>query len=117
MGTLVCTIEMDKKDGLTVTINNENGKVKQTIKMDGTTITLTVAGESATSTTTQDSSKISIACKQFELKAEETISISSGKASTYKSDDALDITSAKNMTLHSNADVKVTAQNISATGD
>lgn len=116
MGTLVCTIEMDKKDGLTVTIQNDDGKITQTIKMDGTKIELKVKGDQATSVITQTQEKVSVTCKQFEVKAEETVSISSGKASTYKSDDTTTIQSQKDMTVKSSADIKASAQNITGTG-
>src|SRR4051794_19941404 len=110
MGTLVCTIEMDKKDGLTVTIANEDGKITQTVKMNGTTIELKVKGDQATSVVTQSAEKVSIVCKQFEVKAEETVTISSGKASKYESDDALTIQSAKDMTLKSSTKIEGTGQ-------
>ncbi len=116
MGTLVCTIEMDKRDGLTVTIQNDDGKITQTIKMDGTKIELKVKGDQATSVITQTQEKVSVTCKQFEVKAEETVSISSGKASTYKSDDTTTIQSQKDMTVKSSADLKASAQNITGTG-
>lgn len=116
MGTLVCTIEMDKAAGLTVTIKNADGKITQTVKMDGTMIELKVAGESATSVIQQNSEKITITCKQFEVKAEETIDLSSGKASTWKSDDTLTVQSAKDMTLKSDANVSVSGQKIAAEG-
>lgn len=117
MGTLVCTIEMDKAAGLTVTIKNADANITQTIKMDGTMIELKVAGESATSIIHQDSEKISITCKQFEVTAEETISMSSGQASTWTSDDTLTVESAKDMSLSSDANVSVSGQKIAATGD
>jgi hypothetical protein len=116
MGTLVCTIEMDKAAGLTVTIANADAKITQTIKMDGTMIQLKVAGEQATSIIQQDSEKITITCKQFEVKAEETIDLASGKASTWKSDDTLTAQSAKDMTLKSDANVSVSGQKIAAEG-
>ncbi|WP_433936393.1 hypothetical protein AB3662_17080 [Sorangium cellulosum] len=116
MGTLVCTIEMDKAAGLTVTITNADAKITQTIKMDGTMIELKVAGDQATSVIQQVAEKVTITCKQFEVKAEETIDLSSGKASTWKSGDALTAQSAKDMTLASDADVSVSGQKIAAEG-
>src|SRR4051812_17299345 len=110
MGTLICTIEMDKNDGLIVTINNEAGNVTQTIKMNGTTIELKVVGAQATSVITQSAEKVSIACKQFEVKAEETVSIASGKASTYTSDATLAIKSASDMTLKSDTTLEGSGQ-------
>ena len=109
MGTLICTIEMDKKDGLTVTIRNDDGNVTQTIKMNGTTIELKVVDAQATSTITQSAAKVSVACKQFEVKAEETVFVSSGKTSTYES--------GTDMTLKSDTQIAATGQNaIALTG-
>lgn len=44
MGTLICTIELEKEKGkgITVTIGNEEDKITQILSMDGTSITLTV---------------------------------------------------------------------------
>jgi hypothetical protein len=116
MGKLVCTIEMDKIAGLTVTIDNPDDSIKQTVTMNGTTIVLKVVGGDATSTITQDQKKISIACTQFELKATETVDVSSGKASTYKSDDTMTLQSAKDMTQKSDANVSVSGQKIAVEG-
>lgn len=116
MGKLVCTVEMDKEKGLTVTIANDDAEITQTITMDGTTIVLKVAGSDATSTITQDAKKISIDCTQFEVTAKETITMSSTKASTYQSGDTLGVQSAKDMTLHSDTNVAVSGQKISAEG-
>lgn len=116
MGTLVCTVEMDKNGGVTVKIDNADGKITQTITMDGTTVQIKVAGESATSTITQDAEKIAIACKVFELTAEETITVKSGKASAWTSDDTFSAKSSKAMSLESTADVSVDGQKIVVTG-
>jgi len=86
MGTLVCTVELDKAAGLTVTILNADASITQTVKMNGTTIELKVAGSAATSTITQSAEKVAIVCKQFEVTAEETIALKSTGASTWHSD-------------------------------
>lgn len=102
MGTFVCTVEMDKTGGITVTLDNPDANIKQTVKMNGTTIELKVAGDSGTSTITQSQEKVSISCKQFEVTAEETVSI--------KSDGTMTLQSAKDMTQKSDANVKVEGQ-------
>lgn len=86
MGTLVCTVELDKVAGLTVTIENAAASTTQTIKMNGVTIELKVAGPGGTSTFTQSAEKVAIACKQFEVTAEQTIALKSVGASTWHSD-------------------------------
>jgi hypothetical protein len=110
MGTLVCTIEMDKGGGLTVTVDNADDKSTQTIKMNGSMIELKVKGDQATSVITQTAEKVSIQCKQFEVKAEETVSIASDKASEYKSGDTLMIQSAKDLSLESDTKVQCIGQ-------
>lgn len=107
---LVCTVELDKAGGITVTVDNADGKVKQTITMDGAKIEIKVAGDSATSTITQTDQKIAIACKQLEIDAEETIQVKSGKASSWTSSDAYSVKSAKDATITSDANATVSAQ-------
>jgi hypothetical protein len=119
MATLVCTVELDKADGrgITVKIENTEANITQTITMDGTRITLNVQGASATSTITQDAEKISVRCKQFEVTAEETITLQSIRASIYKSADTLTVHSDAALTLSTNAsaDLKA-AQKLAAEG-
>ena len=102
MGTLVCKIELDKKKGVTVEIENADGKITQTIYMDGTTITTTVKGSSETSTITQKADSIVIKCKDFTVDTE-TITMKSKKASKWTSQDVIDLKSTKDMTLHTDA--------------
>ena len=59
MGTLVCRIELDKMTGAKVTIENADGKITQTIHMDGTKITTKIQGEKDTSTIEQIADTIS----------------------------------------------------------
>lgn len=89
MATLVCTVELDKVTGLTVTIENAGASITQTVKANGTTIELKVAGPSGASTYTQSAEKIAIVCKQFEVTAEQTISLKSTGASTWHSDQSI----------------------------
>ncbi len=51
--TLVCSIELSKTDGITVTVDNAAGSILQTIVINGTNIVTTVAGEENTTTLTQ----------------------------------------------------------------
>lgn len=70
---LICTVEMSKERGVTVTVRDENGLTTQTISMDGTTLMLKVKGPAETSTWTQTQDKISIDCLDFELNARNSI--------------------------------------------
>ncbi len=74
MGTLACTVELDKVAGLTVTVENAAASTTQTVKMNGVTIELKVTGPAGTSTYTQSAEKVAVVCREFEVTAERTIS-------------------------------------------
>ena len=119
MGTLVCRIELNKTSGITVTVNNEDGKIVQTMVMDGTSITTTCKGDKETSTITQKQDSIAIKCKDFSIDAE-TINCKSSKTTKHESKDTFDIISTKDMSLKSSAntnikatsDIKISGKNI-----
>ncbi|NTX03929.1 hypothetical protein HUA74_14740 [Myxococcus sp. CA051A] len=102
MGTLVCTIELDKQKGITVTVDNADGQILQTVTMDGTSITLKVAGQTDTSTVVQKADSIVVTVKDFKVDAE-TITLLSSKTSDWKSQDTLTVESTKDMTFTSQA--------------
>ncbi|MFY2561599.1 hypothetical protein ACN469_28625 [Corallococcus terminator] len=102
MGTLVCTIELDKQKGITVTVDNAEGQIVQTVTMDGTSITLKVAGQTDTSTVVQKADSIVVTVKDFKVDAE-TITLLSSKTSDWKSQDTLTVESTKDMTFTSQA--------------
>jgi len=103
MGKLVCTIEMSKESGVSITVENADASITQTITMDGTTLILKVAGQTDTSTFTQKADSIAIKCKDFSIEADNTITCTSKKATTHKSDDTLTLQSTKDLTLTSSA--------------
>jgi hypothetical protein len=100
---LVCTVEMSKESGISITIENADDGITQTITMDGTTLTMKVAGKEDTSTFTQKADSIAIKCKDFSIEADNTITCTSKKATKHTSDDAVTIQSAKDMSLLSSA--------------
>ncbi|MEO7329983.1 MAG: hypothetical protein ABI193_15515 [Minicystis sp.] len=126
MGTLICTIELEKEKGkgITITIGNEEDKITQTLSMDGTRITLTVkkgddAKDVSTITQTFDSvtvvaKTVTVTCTDFKVDAKGpdakgTVTVASAKASKYTSDDTLTLSSAKTLSAEStDADVKLT---------
>ena len=72
MANLICTLKLSKThgEGLTLTIFNKDDEVTQTVTMDGTTLTLTVAkGDDLKSTFTQTADTIAIKCKTFTVEA------------------------------------------------
>jgi phage baseplate assembly protein gpV len=124
MAKLVCTVEMSKDRGVTVKVENADASITQTITMDGTTLTLKVAGSDYTSTFTQKADSIAIKCKDFSIEADETLTCTSGKATRHESRDILTLQSREDMTLTSSAarlvqsaesDVTVSGANVTAT--
>jgi hypothetical protein len=111
MGTLVCTLELNKAkgQGLILTIVNADDNITQTVQMDGTQMRFKVQGPGGTSTITQKDDSIAIACKTFSVTADETITCTSTGASTYESKDKLDVKSASDMTLTSQAKLGATS--------
>jgi hypothetical protein len=103
MGKLVCTVEMDKEKGVTVKVENADGKITQTVVMDGTSITLKVQGDSETSTVVQKQDSVTITCKDFTVDATGTLTLKSAKASSWSSQDILKVESTKDMTLDTQA--------------
>jgi uncharacterized protein (DUF2345 family) len=110
MSTWICSVEVDKVGGITVKVQDADGKLEQTLVMNGTKIEMTVKGDSATSIISQTAEKVTVQCKQFEVVAAETIDLKSTKACTFSSSDSLSVTAAKAMTLSSDDKVNVTAQ-------
>lgn len=106
---LVCTVEMSKESGISVKVENADAGITQTITMDGTTLTMTVAGEEDTSTFTQKADSIAIKCKDFSIEADNTITCTSKKATKHTSEDTLTLESTKDMTLTSKAKLVQTA--------
>lgn len=103
MAKLVCTVELSKESGISVKVENAEAGITQTITMDGTTLTLKVAGKDNTSTFTQNADSIAIKCKDFSIEADNTITCTSKKATKHQSDDTLTLQSTKDMTLTSSA--------------
>lgn len=100
MGTLRCRLVLDKKAGATVTVEDAQGKVTQTICLDGTRITTKVAGSEATSEIIQTADTLEIRVKHLVIDAE-TVSVASKKETRHRSDDSFTVTSGKAMELRS----------------
>ena len=103
MGKLVCTVEMDKEKGVTVKVENADGKITQTVVMDGTSITIKVVGDQETSTYVQKQDSVTVTCKDFTVDATGTLTLKSAKASSWTSQDVLTLESTKDMTFTSKA--------------
>ena len=110
MGTLVCRIELDKKKGVLLTVENSDDQIVQTIVMDGTSITTTVKGPEETSTIAQKQDSIAMQCKTFTLDAE-TITCKSTKETLHESGQDFDITSGKNLNVTAESSAEYKAMN------
>jgi hypothetical protein len=110
MGTLVCRIELDKKKGVLLTVENGDDQITQTIVMDGTMITTTVKGSDETSTITQKQDSIAMKCKTFTLDAE-TITCKSTKETLHESGQNFDIKSGKNIGVVADSAAEYKAMN------
>ena len=102
MATLICTLELDKEKGLTVKVEDPEGKLSQTVTLDGQTITLEVKSSSDTSTVVQKADGITITSKAFTVEAD-TITLQSKQGSAWKSQQTLQLESTQDMTLTSSA--------------
>ena len=110
MGTLICRVELNKTEGLILTVENKDGKITQTAVLDGESITIKSMGQDDTSTIIQKPDSISIKCKTFTLESE-TITCKSTKDTFLESEKKFDIKSAKEMVLDSKAKLNVNAAN------
>lgn len=111
MSTLVCRVELNKETGITITVENAADNITQTAVLDGTTITLTCAGQQETSTITQACESIEIRCKSFTVDAE-TVTVKSTKDTEHTSGAKLTVKSTQDMSLDSGAKLA-----LKATGD
>ncbi len=109
MGSLVCRVELHKKNGIIITVENNDDNITQTMVFDGKTIITTNAGSDETSVITQATDSITIKCKDFLLDAD-TITCKSTGSAVHDSKDTFKITSSKDMTLDSHADLKADAK-------
>lgn len=102
MATLICTLEMDKEKGLIIKVEDPDGKLTQTVTIDGKAITLEVKNDSDTSTVVQKPDAVTITCKTFTVEAD-TIKLESKKDSEWRSSGELKFESEKDMSLTSSA--------------
>lgn len=100
MAKLICTIDLDKEKGLIVTVEDPDGKLTQTVTLDGKSITLEVKSDSDTSTIVQKPDAVSVTCKAFTVEAD-TITLQSKKESAWTSEKTLELESTEDMTLTS----------------
>lgn len=118
MAKLVCTLEMSKERGVTITVEDAAGKVVQTIAMNGTTIVMRVKGEQEQTSLTQTAEKVTIDCKQFEVIARDSITCTASKTATYASREGdTTVKSGAKLALQAKGDIKVSGANLAMEAD
>lgn len=98
MGSLKCTITLDKTEGLTLVVEDESSSAKQIVSLLKDTIVLRVEGSNGTSTVTQAADSVTIKCKKFAVDADE-IECRSQQASTYAAQSALTLSGEQEVKL------------------
>lgn len=126
---LVCTVELDKKSGVTITVKNEDGKITQTLVMDGKTIKTQIKGDKHTTliTQTEDSlttkvsegskelssvsqkkADITVKCAKYVLDAEE-VTVKSSKDTSFDSKGKFSVSSTKDASVSSKAKMSLSS--------
>ena len=105
---LVCRVELNQTTGITLTVANKDGNITQTATFDGTAITLTCKGQQDTSTITQTSDSITVACKNFTVNAE-SITCKSTKDTQHQAQGTFTMDSTGKASFSSSADMDVKA--------
>jgi hypothetical protein len=128
--TLVCSIELSKTKGISLTVRNAAEKLTQTIVMNGTQIVTLikhddsadsssitqakdsilsqVASSSDTSTVMQNATSFHVKCKSFDVNAE-SVSVRSSKQTNHESGDAYTIVSQAGLSAKAAASLQMNA--------
>lgn len=115
MSALFCRVELNKTEGIVITLDNKDGKIVHTIVLNGDYITTTSKGSDGTSTIVQAPDKISMTCKTFELSAE-TITCKSSNTTKLSSASDFSINSDANLNVKAAMNMALKATNIDLTG-
>lgn len=136
--TLVCSVELSKTAGVTIKVTNAQGKIVQTVAMDGTTLTITVEGNGGVTTVTQNTdslelkvageqdtsvimqrpASVDVTCKRFTLNAETVEVIATGNI-TEKAQGTFAMSAQQDLSLTTQAKLTSSSMGdteISATG-
>lgn len=115
MGTLVCTVELDKKTGVIVKIADESGGATQTIACNGKTLVMTVKDKKGTTTYTQSGDKVVIKTKTFEVQATDITLKAKGKVNISASR-GMQLSSNGKMALKSKLSMIMSGNSVAITG-
>lgn len=118
MAKLICTLEMSKERGVTITVDNADAKIVQTIAMNGTSLVLKVKGEREETSVTQTSEKVTIDCKRFEVNARDSITCTAAKTATYASQSGdTTVRSGGRLAAEAKRDVAVSGADVALTAN
>ena len=109
MGTLECRIELKKESGLTLTTTDAEGKTTRTIVLDDTSITMTVKGQSKTSTIVQTDENVEITCTNFKVTADK-VTVNAKDGAAVESKKAIDL-KGDEVSVSAQKDVGITGKN------
>ncbi len=115
MSALFCRVELNKTDGIVITLDNKDGNITHTLVFNGNNITTTSKSDNGTSTITQAPDKIIMDCKTFALTAQ-TITCSASDTVDLNSGSDFSIKSDANLNTKATIDVAVDGTNINLTG-
>jgi len=116
MSSLLCRIELNKTNGISVIVENENQQIIHTVELTGSEITTTSKSEDNTSAITQAPDKISLDCKSFELNAE-TIRCTASATTTHTSGDNFTVESGADFTAEVKKTAKLKAKTVKTDAD
>lgn len=112
--TLVCRIDLSKEEGLVVSVESQDGSNRQSVALDGESITMVVSGSAGETRIFQDATDVKITCKAFTLaadsidcKSEQSSNFESGQSLKLVSQGPLDLETQANLTQKANGNVKL----------
>ncbi|TQV88497.1 hypothetical protein [Aliikangiella coralliicola] len=115
MTTLLCRIELNKQEGVLITVDNEADSIVHTIVLNDKSITTTSKGSSQTSTMIQTPDSISLSCKDFKLEAD-NISCHANQKTSHTSGGDFAISSDANFDASAVNDASLGANNVNVSG-
>ncbi|WP_027707719.1 hypothetical protein [Zooshikella ganghwensis] len=115
MSALLCRIELSKKNGIVITVNNESGNIKHTIVLDNDSITTTSKGNSSTSTIKQTPDSVTIDCKTFKVTADK-IECTSNQATKLSSGTDFSISGGTTFTAKGNTNATLSSTKVDVKG-
>jgi hypothetical protein len=115
MSTLLCRVELNKQQGVLITVDNDADSIIHTLVLNDQSITITSKDGSQTSTIIQKPDSISLSCKDFKLEAD-TISCHANKTTSHTSGGDISISSDASFDAKAVSDMGLSANNVNVSG-